>query len=829
VLFGFLVLLTCGASSALAQRQNPISGTTDAGSDYPLLTNEIPGMVIVITQEQIRMRGYRSVYEVLRDLPNFTTRGGFGQSPVRLSMDGDWSFNNEKFLLYIDGVLEQDIWRRSIWLSFQYSMAFIKHITVFYGPAATRFGANAMSGVIFIDTKKAEDLGGGYGIASLTKDVFNNMWAVDFMVGHSYNRRTSPKLAKNLFSWYLRGRFYFADERNSTYNSLWNPSNWATDKPPLPLPNDPYRKIKLAVFDDLNRMVDTYQRNYLNAFPKGNVANARQSYRLLLVDQFLKDFDNSGNYKNPYYQNRNLAYNAELGIRFDNWFLRFYVWSMGFSNGLQYMPTRYQPNTSSAWVRNMALSLNHLKSEMWSSGVGEDAQVIYFNLSLIFRRNEIPGDSLQVNFQPQRQVFFGRECTVSTVEGQRTIPCYWDKYSWKTTYNYVVSSSFRAEPKLDFRLFSGRWEFSAGFNTGVALIQGSDVTSPYPNPQDFASGQVVEPGAGNMYEHLFFSPFIQSETRFTDWLVLNIGLRSDLDFVRGRLEVVPNCERALFPCYRFSSPLVARASIVTKVNKSFNARISYGYAFLSPSNQQLYGRTQEDARDARDLLPQDKHSVELNINTAINKRWFLTWSVYYNWLNNVQGIVLLPYRQYEQQVLNLGNQETLGTRLYSVFRVAYWMSIIANLGVMYPRLFAVGIDDAIWLRDFPLFQANLIVDFRSAPREKSHVFGSLRVNFQTGRQNTEINQQANGQLQLVPESERAVISPQFLLNLSVGYLWIPPENFRMFRKLSVSATIENVLNNVYFDLGLDSGRSPHANPYVPQPGFNAFLNATAHF
>ncbi|MCB9642443.1 MAG: TonB-dependent receptor [Myxococcales bacterium] len=794
------------------ERVNPIEGTIDTGSAYPLLTNEIPGMVIVLTYQQLQARGYRSLFEVLRDLPGFSTRGGFGQGWVNVTMDGEQSQNNEKFMLFIDGVLEQDLWRRSIWLSYQYSMYFIKNITVFYGPAATRFGANAVSGVIFIDTKKAEDLAEGYGDVSLTKDIRNNMWALDLMLGHSYNKRSNKNLAKNLFSWYARGRFYFSDARDQNYDQRWLTDN-------------------IDVRNYLDQRASVYRQDYQRAFPSSDQSKIDQevaSYRKRLDTAFRDDPANSGLYANPVYSDRNQTFVGEAGLRFDNWFLRFFLWSMNAGEGLRY-PSYLQQSETTWSVRNLAISLHHLKSELWSSGVGEKAQVIYLNLNLVYRRHEIPNNANRVFFEGQQRVFVNPEKPCTDPTGNNQIPCTWTEYSWRPRYYYVVSQSFQAQPKLDFQLLNSRLRMSVGVDTALEHIQGAYVVSDRPDPDRFAAAVPTSTGAGNHFEHIRFSAFLQGDVTFTPWLSASVGLRSEWDWVRGDLDVVPNCYRPLSPCYRFSSPLVGRASLIGKFGENIQARLSYGYAFLSPSNWQLYGSNVSRALDARDLLPQDKHSVELNVYAGLFSKLYFTASIFHHWLNNVDALIVVPFRQNEVRNINIGNQMTLGGRLYTVLKLFPWMDISVALSVLFPRLDVQGLrngsENPIWLQDVPLLQGSLIFDFRTHAYDLSHFFGSIRINAQTGRQNTGFDQAENGEITVQRGPQ---IDPYFVIHLSAGYLWRPPDSWPI-KKISVSASAENILNWNYNDIGFRSAREPNFNPIVPMPGINGFFNLSVGF
>jgi len=111
--------------------------------------------VIVITEEQIRIRGYTSLLEVLQDLPDFkvddkvlannrnvvTVRGVQGQ---------------EKFVIMLDGVRISSPTNETVPIMENYPVNLAKQIEVIYGPASALYGADAISGVINIISKSAE-------------------------------------------------------------------------------------------------------------------------------------------------------------------------------------------------------------------------------------------------------------------------------------------------------------------------------------------------------------------------------------------------------------------------------------------------------------------------------------------------------------------------------------------------------------------------------------------------------------------------------------------------------------------------------------------------
>ena len=72
-------------------------------SRYAQTTREAPAIVTVITAEQIRARGYRTLAELLRGLPGITvTRSKEGRTLAWFR--GALAPDNSKFLLLVDGV-----------------------------------------------------------------------------------------------------------------------------------------------------------------------------------------------------------------------------------------------------------------------------------------------------------------------------------------------------------------------------------------------------------------------------------------------------------------------------------------------------------------------------------------------------------------------------------------------------------------------------------------------------------------------------------------------------------------------------------------------------
>jgi len=120
-----------------------------------------PATVDVITAEDIQNRGYMNLEEVLHDLPGFSFDRGYGEEWSTIFMRGFRTNNSDHFLLMIDGIVENDLWKSNAWIANQYPLSNIERIEVTYGPASALYGPNASGGIINLITKTGEQQSGG--------------------------------------------------------------------------------------------------------------------------------------------------------------------------------------------------------------------------------------------------------------------------------------------------------------------------------------------------------------------------------------------------------------------------------------------------------------------------------------------------------------------------------------------------------------------------------------------------------------------------------------------------------------------------------------------
>ena len=119
---------------------------------------EAPATVSVITGAEIERRGYTDLEAVLRDLPGFDFSRRAGASYSNVYQRGYRSIETNRTMLLIDGVEDNDLASSTAWISRQFPLSNIDRIEVVYGPASTMYGANAFAGVINVVTRQPEQV-----------------------------------------------------------------------------------------------------------------------------------------------------------------------------------------------------------------------------------------------------------------------------------------------------------------------------------------------------------------------------------------------------------------------------------------------------------------------------------------------------------------------------------------------------------------------------------------------------------------------------------------------------------------------------------------------
>ncbi|HEX7605730.1 MAG TPA: TonB-dependent receptor [Usitatibacter sp.] len=196
---GQLSLRTALLASALAQgiahadtdlTQVPLEKLLEmrviAASSYEQSAAEAPSAVSVITAEDIRNHGYRTLAEALASLPGLYVTDDLSYSHL-----GSRGFNrigdyNSRFLLSVNGLRTNDALFDMAYLGteFPVDMALIERIEFAPGPGSSIYGSNAMLGVINVVTRTGAELGGPRVAAAAGS---NNLRELAVSFGKSYD------------------------------------------------------------------------------------------------------------------------------------------------------------------------------------------------------------------------------------------------------------------------------------------------------------------------------------------------------------------------------------------------------------------------------------------------------------------------------------------------------------------------------------------------------------------------------------------------------------------------------------------------------------------
>jgi len=119
---------------------------------------EAPGIVTVITSEDIRASGARDLVDVLRTIPGLNF-GGEVENTVGLSFRGIWAMEG-KILVRLDGIDWNELAYSNFVVGDRLPVSMIDRIEVIRGPGSVQFGGWAELAVIDIHTKGHESYNG---------------------------------------------------------------------------------------------------------------------------------------------------------------------------------------------------------------------------------------------------------------------------------------------------------------------------------------------------------------------------------------------------------------------------------------------------------------------------------------------------------------------------------------------------------------------------------------------------------------------------------------------------------------------------------------------
>lgn len=118
-------------------------------------TTAAPAMVMVISAKDIRLRGYSTLKDVLRDLPGMeTSEYYFSEIGTLVPVRG--IVGNNKIVVLVNGMRVNPPGGENFPFRSDFSVRNAEQIEVIYGPGSTLYGQDAISAVINVKTQRAE-------------------------------------------------------------------------------------------------------------------------------------------------------------------------------------------------------------------------------------------------------------------------------------------------------------------------------------------------------------------------------------------------------------------------------------------------------------------------------------------------------------------------------------------------------------------------------------------------------------------------------------------------------------------------------------------------
>jgi len=185
-----------------------------------------PATIFVITAEDILNRGYKSLDEILDDLPGVDVAKTGGLVDKSFNQRGYRSANmNDKTMIVFDGVEDNEMYTQFAYIGKQLPVQAIKRVEMIYGPASSLYGANAFSGVINVVTKDGADLFEGK--KNAFEETQKTQYTLEGRVNSGSNNTNALEMdaavkLRNGIVMQVFGKYHTSDENNLSGFSDWD-------------------------------------------------------------------------------------------------------------------------------------------------------------------------------------------------------------------------------------------------------------------------------------------------------------------------------------------------------------------------------------------------------------------------------------------------------------------------------------------------------------------------------------------------------------------------------------------------------------------------------
>ncbi|MBN1621604.1 MAG: TonB-dependent receptor [Endomicrobiales bacterium] len=185
--------------------------------------NKAPSVVYVVTAEEIKRSGARTLGDVLKRLPGF--RLGFRETTI-IGSRGFTSDQIDKFVWLIDGAPITNILQDGPWGLLDIpNMDMVARIEIVKGPGSTLWGSNACLGIINVITKDGEKISGtqpSFSFSTRDEQTTGNILygkktdKMDYMFSFTF---TQSKGFENTGAGYNKVYYWGGESQNTDYDN----------------------------------------------------------------------------------------------------------------------------------------------------------------------------------------------------------------------------------------------------------------------------------------------------------------------------------------------------------------------------------------------------------------------------------------------------------------------------------------------------------------------------------------------------------------------------------------------------------------------------------
>jgi outer membrane receptor for ferrienterochelin and colicins len=580
--------------NSLKENQNVTLITTVSKKAENIL--EAPANVMVITQEDIKRRGYIDLEQFFEDLPGFDVSRTYTNTYSNIYQRGYRSNNTDRTLFLIDGVEENDLWSNAVFWSRQHPISNVKRIEVVYGPASTMYGANALVGVVNVITKEPEELvkQGSYGVkANIGYGTYNTKYTDLTLAGSS-----------GIVSFSATGRVLLSDERDLSqypeFNYDPNDYNQTDYKNILRVgngANDFVSKNNIGEDNEYFRIIrdekgDTVAAELTDAGDAEARRREKEAYNAIL------------NGKKPGYSNTSQQFLFYGKLKIADLTIGYNIWRY-IQGGTNYFNDNNEAgyDNGSKWVPKQTFL--YVK---YNKAITDNILVMNFAQ---YRTTEVDNESQAEYMLNYSNYGLSSQNFIDTINP-----------FWISEYYYQISRQFRNEFKVNYLPFKD-FDIVAGFELRNSSIQGDY------RKADTDIGKTVEIGVskgdflpgGNDFTIYDLGAYLQATYKFMDQISLTLGGRYDYN----RIRVTGG----------YGSQFNPRIALLITPG-DFVFKFIYASAFQNASNWTKFSTNTSRLENNSTLGPEKVSNFESSVSWQPLKNIYLEALYYYS---NYDGVV----------------------------------------------------------------------------------------------------------------------------------------------------------------------------------------------